>query len=541
MVKGVIYTTAGHAAGGGRAGRQDRRAEMGLQPATKASARRIAPRQLSGRGVSYWTDGQGRRSRHLCDHRLSSGRAECPDRRSRSRSFGKNGMVDLKVGVVNGHRTSRSIWRPARSACTSTPMVVEDMVIVGSRFKEGMTVVTHNNTKGLVRAFDVRTRQAAVDISTPFRGRASLATIPGRTIPGPTNGNTGVWTQMTVDEDLGLVYLPVEIPTSDYLRRRAARQQSVRREPGLRRSEDRQAQVAFPDRASSDLGLRSVLGADPGRHQRRWQADQGRAVPSKEAFLYVFDRVTGQPVWPIEERPVPQSDVPGEKTSPTQPFPTKPPAYARNYAQDAGRSDRLHAGDARAGQGRAGALQDGTDVHSAGGRRFERILGAHRRQRQRRHELAGRRLRSGNPHRLHASRHQAGRALAGRTAAGIFGYSLRPGRAGQAFRVFRARRLLRRRCSADRRSAPALARDPAWPSAGAARGGSAASTCMVCRSSKPPYGVISAIDLDNGELKWQVPHGDTPESVRNNPALKGIEHPQDRPAGSVGLVVTKSW
>jgi quinoprotein glucose dehydrogenase len=55
------------------------------------------------------------------------------------------------------------------------------------------------------------------------------------------------------------------------------------------------------------------------------------ALPSKEAFLYVFDRVTGQPVWPIEERPVPQSDVPGEKTSPTQPFPTKPPAYARNF------------------------------------------------------------------------------------------------------------------------------------------------------------------------------------------------------------------
>src|SRR5438034_10361570 len=55
------------------------------------------------------------------------------------------------------------------------------------------------------------------------------------------------------------------------------------------------------------------------------------AVPGKQAFLFVFDRVTGQPVWPIEERAVPQSDVPGEKTSPTQPFPTKPPAYARNF------------------------------------------------------------------------------------------------------------------------------------------------------------------------------------------------------------------
>ena len=57
------------------------------------------------------------------------------------------------------------------------------------------------------------------------------------------------------------------------------------------------------------------------------------ALPSKEAFLYVFDRVTGEPVWPIEERAVPQSDVPGEKTSPTQPFPTKPPAYARNISR----------------------------------------------------------------------------------------------------------------------------------------------------------------------------------------------------------------
>ncbi len=70
--------------------------------------------------------------------------------------------------------------------------------------------------------------------------------------------------------------------------------------------------------------------ADPGRTSPSTaQPIKAVALPSKQAFLYVFDRVTGQPVWPIEERPVPQSDVPGEKTSPTQPFPTKPPAYAR--------------------------------------------------------------------------------------------------------------------------------------------------------------------------------------------------------------------
>ena len=140
------------------------------------------------------------------------------------------------------------------------------------------------------------------------------------------------------DADLGL------------LRRPSARQQPVRREPRLRRSEDRPAQVALPARAPSDLELRHVVGA------RSWPtspstASRSRrvAVPSKQALLYVFDRVTGQPVWPIEERPVPQSDVPGEKTAPTQPFPTKPPAVRAQHAQGAGRPDRLHAGAARAG------------------------------------------------------------------------------------------------------------------------------------------------------------------------------------------------
>ena len=146
-----------------------------------------------------------------------------------------------------------------------------------------------------------------------------------------TNGNTGVWTQMTVDEDLGLVYLPVESPTSDYY---------------------------GGHRPGNNLFGESLVCVDLKTGQRKWhfqivhhpiwdydlssapiladinvngKAIKAVALPSKQAFLYVFDRVTGKPVWPIEERPVPQSDVPGEKTSPTQPFPTKPPAYARNF------------------------------------------------------------------------------------------------------------------------------------------------------------------------------------------------------------------
>ena len=90
------------------------------------------------------------------------------------------------------------------------------------------------------------------------------------------------------------------------------------------------------------------------------------ALPSKEAFLYVFDRITGQPVWPIEERPVPQSDVPGEKTSPTQPFPTKPPAYARQAVTDDDLIDftpELHAEGARAVRS---MYKHRTDVPAAG-------------------------------------------------------------------------------------------------------------------------------------------------------------------------------
>ena len=86
------------------------------------------------------------------------------------------------------------------------------------------------------------------------------------------------------------------------------------------------------------------------------------ALPSKEAFLYVFDRVTGKPVWPIEERPVPQGDVPGEWYSPTQPFPTKPPAYARQAITMDDLIDftpELHAEGAGTGQ----TLQDGSHVH----------------------------------------------------------------------------------------------------------------------------------------------------------------------------------
>ena len=344
MVKGVLYTTAG-----------TRRSVVALdgktgeliwvaQPSAKASAPRS--RRASSRAAASRTGPTARATSASSTSRpaiASSRSTRRPARRSPS--FGKDGVVDLKDGVVIGKGQQIDL-ETGEIGLHSTPTVVKDVVIVGSSFKEGMTVKTHNNTKGLVRAFDVQDRQAALDVQHDSAARRVRQRHLGERLVGDQRqhrrldadhrrrGSSASSTCRSKIADLGL------------LRRPSSRQQPVRREPRLRRPEDRPAQVALPDRASSDLGLRPVVGAAPGRHQRRTaSAIKAVALPSKQAFLYVFDRITGQPVWPIEERPVPQSDVPGEKTSPTQPFPTKPPAYARQ-AVDGRRSDRLHAGAA---------------------------------------------------------------------------------------------------------------------------------------------------------------------------------------------------
>ena len=173
----------------------------------------IAPRQLSGRGVSYWTDGKGddRVVYVTTGYRLVELNAHNGQPIS---TFGKDGIVDLKEGMVTG--TGQQIdLETGEAGLHATPLVVKDVVIVGSSFKEGMTVVTHNNTKGVVRAYDVRSGKLLWTFNTiPRPGEFGNDTWENGS--WATNGNNGVWTQMTVDEELGLVYLPVESPTSDY-------------------------------------------------------------------------------------------------------------------------------------------------------------------------------------------------------------------------------------------------------------------------------------------------------------------------------------
>ena len=325
MINGVLYTTAGTRrsviALDAKSG--ELMWSFSLREGTRAAN---SPRQLSGRGVSYWTDGKGddRVIYVTPAYRMVALNAHTG---APIASFGTNGIVDLKVGVVFGNRQPIDL-ETGEIGLHATPTVAKDVILVGSSFKEGTQVATHNNTKGIARAFDVRTGRMLWAFNTiPRPGEFGNDTWENDS--WAVNGNAGVWTQITVDEDAGLVYLPVEDPTSDqYGGHRPGNNLfadslvCVDLKTGIRKWH---FQVVHHPIWDYDLSSAPLL-ADINVNGR---AIKAVALPSKESFLYVFDRITGQPVWPIEERPVPQSDVPGEKTSPTQPFPTRPPAYAR--------------------------------------------------------------------------------------------------------------------------------------------------------------------------------------------------------------------
>src|SRR5262244_503234 len=325
MVKGVVYTTGG-----------TRRAVVALDAKTgeelwvyrmdEGARADASPRKLSGRGVSYWTDGRGdqRILFVTIGYRLIELNAKTGQPVP---SFGNNGVIDLKEGVVIGKDKQIDLEK-GEIGLHSTPTVVNDVVIVGSSMAEGLGYNFSTNAKGLVRAFDVRTGKQIWRFNTiPYPGEFGNETWENGS--WEWTGNVGVWSQITVDPDAGLVYLPVETPTID--------------EYG-------------GNRRGNGLFAESLVAVDLKTGKRKWHFQlvhhgiwdfdipcapilanirvNGRTIkavaqPTKQAFLYVFDRVTGEPVWPFEERPAPKGDVPGEWYSPTQPVPTKPPGYDR--------------------------------------------------------------------------------------------------------------------------------------------------------------------------------------------------------------------
>jgi len=268
------------------------------------------------RGVAYWSDGESARilmptnDAHLWSLDASTGK---PDP-----AFGNHGAIDLTEGL--GRAIERKLY-----SVISAPSIFDDLVIVGSSINDGPTHKTM--PPGHVRAFDVRTGKQ----------RWIFHTIPQNNEPGVEtwendswrySGNTNVWTLMSVDAELGYVYLPVGTPTNDWY-------------GGHRLGDNLYAEslVCLDARTGQHVwhfqmvhhGLWDYdLPAAPNLVDIHVNGTPIKAVAqiSKQGFVYVFDRTNGKPVWPIEERPVPQSTVPGERTSPTQPFPTRPAPFA---------------------------------------------------------------------------------------------------------------------------------------------------------------------------------------------------------------------
>ena len=279
------------------------------------------------RGVAYWTDGEGDErifwgtgnGRLVCVQ-AGTGRP-CPD-------FGPDGsgLVDATVGIPRVDREARDYLNAMLYSINSPPIVVRDRVIHGSQIAD--VRVTKEAPPGWVRAWNVRTGEHEWDFHTVPNSPDEFGADTWLNESWRYSGNANVWSMLAGDNELGYVYLPTGAPTNDYY---------------------------GADRPGDNLFSQSIIAVDVETGQRAWHFQavhhglwdydfpthpnlvdvtvDGRAVKalaqvSKQGFVYVFDRVTGEPLWPIEERPVPQrTNLPGEVPAPTQPFPTRPPPF----------------------------------------------------------------------------------------------------------------------------------------------------------------------------------------------------------------------
>ena len=279
------------------------------------------------RGVAYWTDGAGDErifwgtgNGYLVCVQARSGRP-CPD-------FGPggSGMVDAMAGIPRVDRAARDHLNALLYSINSPPIVVRDRVIHGSQIAD--VRITKEAPPGWVRAWNARTGAHEWDFHTVPNSADEFGAQTWLNDSWRYSGNANVWSMMAGDNDLGYVYLPTGTVTNDYY---------------------------GADRPGDNLFSESIIAVDVETGQRVWHFQavhhglwdydfpthpnlldvtvDGREVGilaqvSKQGFIYVFDRVTGEPVWPIEERPVPQeTNLPGEAPAATQPFPTRPPPF----------------------------------------------------------------------------------------------------------------------------------------------------------------------------------------------------------------------
>jgi quinoprotein glucose dehydrogenase len=490
MVGGLLYFTVG-----------DRRAVVAADPGSGETVwtwrldegSRVDGVRRNSRGVSYWSDGQQARilvvtpGYQLVSLDAKTGHLDP--------AFGRGGIVDLTKELEKDANFNPAVGHLMN---TSPPLISGNIAVIPTSLENGRVPKSMRYPKGDIMAFDVRTGKKLWTFHTiPRRGEFGADSWLNNS--NEYSGNAGAWTPFTVDEELGYLYLPVEDATGD--------------------------QYGGP-RPGNNLFSSSLVCLDLKTGKRIWHyqfihhdiwdydpptapilADltvDGRPVKAvvqmtKTAFVFVFDRKTGQPVFPIEERPVPQSDAPGERTSATQPFPTRPAAFDRqgfskddviDFTPEVKELALKTIEGYRLGplftppsvvdpaKGTKGTLTfPGSGGANWEGGAFDPESGY---------------LYIGSATRTDTALYGLTRPKAGETDIEMIGTT------------------------------------------------SVAPTVQRLPIVKPPWGRITAIDLNRGEIVWQIANGDTPPEVKNHPLLRGVTLPRTGSPSRAGILVTKT-
>jgi len=542
MVDGIVYATAG-----------TRRAVVALDAGTgeliwmhsenEGKRGEVAPRQLSGRGLAYWTDGRESRIVYVTPgYQMIAldAKTGVP-----APGFGAKGIVDLKkdddqpmdpvTGEIGLH---------------ASPIIAKDIIVVGAAHLPGGAPKSRIHEKGFIRGYDARTgKRLWIFHTIPLAGE--FGNDSWEKDSWSYTGNAGVWAQMTIDEETDTVFLPVELPTGDYY---------------------------GGHRPGNGLFGESLVALDLKTGKRKWHYQlvhhgiwdmdipcapilmdlvvDGRPIkavgqPTKQGWIYTFDRNTGMPVWPIEERPVEKGAVPGEWYAPTQPFVTKPPAFERQgvslddlidftpelKAEGAKIASRYKLGpiftppvvsqwpgplatlmlpNATGGANwQGGAFDPETKMFYIFTNTSPTPLGLVKPD-DSKSDFDWVQGTARDPN-----------APSPTAAAGRGTQPVAPAAGGRGATA-----------------APAIseAGAPLPPPAGGRGGGEGGPNLSVqgLPIIKPPYGRITALDMNKGTLAWQIAHGDTPDNIKNHAALKGLNIPRTGRQGRIGVLVTKT-
>ncbi len=518
MVNGVMYTQAGV-----------RRNVVALDPATgellwmwrmdEGKRGQVAPRLGAGRGVAYWTDGKGDEriltvtpGYHLVALNAKTG-VPVP-------SFGRNGIVDLKTELDQPGLDLIT----ADIGLNAPPAVGNNVVVIGAAHTPGSAPRAKENVKGYVRGYDVRTgKRLWIFHTIPQPGEAGNETWENDS--WSYTGNAGNWGAITIDEAANRVYLATEMATGDYY---------GGHRPG--------ANLFTDCIVSLDLNTGKRYWYFQAIHHDIWDWDfpapgilmdinvngkpiKAIGVPSKQGWIYTFDRMTGEPVWPIVERPVEKGNVPSEWYSPTQPFPTRPAPFDRQGVSEADLIDwtpELKAEALRiAGLHKIGPIFTPPIVMNDGGKAGLLMLP---------NATGGANWEGGafdpetgivyifsttNPTRLSLINDPARSNMNFIQGGGGGGGDGGGGRGG---------------------AAPVAAA----PAPAAGRANLPPITVFGLPLIKPPYGRVTAINMNTGDHVWMQPIGDTPDAIKNHERLKGVTIPKTGRGGRLGIMLTKT-